>query len=171
MHHHVNTQGAHAQHQPIFAALHKFEQLSQYPAIYQNFENNVYEGLQEGLTFIKKYNKLVLMFDENSQPVGILKGFTAFCNAFELSYIVLPSLKECIPRKGEVYVILDDKNLIRIIKKIKEESLEIAKDVGIISYNDTLLKEVVADGITAISTDFSFILFSVLYFIFLYLGR
>jgi DNA-binding LacI/PurR family transcriptional regulator len=55
-----------------------------------------------------------------------------------------------------VYVILDDKNLIRIIKKINEQSLGIAKDVGIISYNDNLLKEVVADGITTISTDFSF---------------
>ena len=103
------------------------EQLLQYPAIYQNFEKNVYEGLLAGLTLIKKYKKLVLMFEENSQPVGILKGFIAFCNDHELSYIVLPSLKECIPRKGEVYVILDDKNLIRIIKKIKEQSLEKAK--------------------------------------------
>ena len=132
------------------------EQLVQYPAIYQNFQKNVYEGLLSGLPLIKKYRKLVLMFEENNQPVGILKGFIAFCNDYELSYIILPSLKECIPRKGEVYVILDDKNLIRIIKKIEEQSLEIAEDVGIISYNDTLLKEVVADGITTISTDFSF---------------
>ena len=49
---------------------------------------------------------------------------------------------------------LDDKNLIRIIKKIKEQNLVIAKDIGIISFNDTLLKEVVEDGITTISTDF-----------------
>jgi DNA-binding transcriptional regulator YhcF (GntR family) len=132
------------------------EQFAQYPAIYQNFKKNVYEGLLSGLPLIKKYRKLVLMFEENNQPVGILKGFIAFCNDYELSYIILPSLKECIPRKGEVYVILDDKNLIRIIKKIEEQSLEIAEDVGIISYNDTLLKEVVADGITTISTDFSF---------------
>lgn len=132
------------------------EQFAQYPAIYQNFKKNVYEGLFAGLALIKKYKKLVLMFEENSQPIEILKGFIAFCNDYELSYIVLPSLKECIPRKGEVYVILDDKNLIRIIKKINEQSLGIAKDVGIISYNDTLLKEVVADGITTISTDFSF---------------
>lgn len=132
------------------------EALLSYPAIYQNFEKNVYEGLKEGLAHLKKYKKLVLMFEENKQPLGILQGFTTFCNDNQLSYIVLPSLRECIPRKGELYVILDDKNLIRIIKKIKEQSLEIAQDVGIISYNDTLLKEVVADGITTISTDFSY---------------
>ena len=32
----------------------------------------------------------------------------------------------------------------------------IGKDVGIISYNETVLKEVLADGITVISTDFRF---------------
>lgn len=58
--------------------------------------------------------------------------------------------------RGEIYVVLDDKNLIKVIKKTKEGHLIIAKDIGIISYNDTLLKEIVADGITTISTDFNF---------------
>lgn len=131
------------------------ESLSQYPAIYQNFEKNVYEGLLEGLTQIKKYKKLVLIYTPEKQPYGILNGFTSFCADHQISYIVLESLKDCLPRKGEIYVVLDDKNLIRIIKKIKEQSLEIASDIGIISYNDTLLKEVVAEGITTISTDFT----------------
>jgi DNA-binding LacI/PurR family transcriptional regulator len=54
-----------------------------------------------------------------------------------------------------LYLVLDDKNLIRIIKKIKENKLILAKDIGIISFNDTMLKEVVEDGITTISTDFN----------------
>lgn len=129
--------------------------LKEFPAIYQNFEKNVYNGLLAGLNHIKKYKKLVLIFTAEKQPEGIFKGFTTFCADHEISYIVLESLKDCLPKKGEVYVVLDDKNLIRIIKKIKEQSLEIASDIGVISYNDTLLKEVVADGITTISTDFS----------------
>ena len=44
---------------------------------------------------------------------------------------------------------------VKIIKKIKEDNLLIAKDIGIISYNDTSLKEIVADGITTISTNFN----------------
>lgn len=32
--------------------------------------------------------------------------------------------------------------------------MTLAKDVGVISYNDTLLKELVEGGITTISTDF-----------------
>jgi len=57
-------------------------------------------------------------------------------------------------KKGTVYLTLDDQDLIYLIKSIKESSFEITRDIGIISYNDTMLKEVVADGITTISTDF-----------------
>ena len=57
--------------------------------------------------------------------------------------------------KGELYILLDDKNLIRIIKQIKEEQLTLVQDIGIISYNDTLLKEIVEGGITTISTNFN----------------
>ena len=63
-------------------------------------------------------------------------------------------MEDFIPQKGEAYLILDDRDLIVLIKKVKELNLEIGKDVGIISYNDTLLKEIVEGGITTISTDF-----------------
>ena len=57
--------------------------------------------------------------------------------------------------KGELYIVLDDKNLIRIIKRIKEQHFILTKDIGLISYNDSLLKEIVEGGITTISTDFN----------------
>ena len=58
------------------------------------------------------------------------------------------------PIAGEIFVIPEDRGLIIIIKKIKEEGLILSEDIGIISYNDTLLKEIVEGGITTISTDF-----------------
>ena len=45
--------------------------------------------------------------------------------------------------------------MLQIIKNIKTHNLVLAKDVGIISYNDALLKEIVEGGITTISTDFN----------------
>ena len=130
-------------------------ELSQYAAIYQHFEKDIYNGLYKALSNIKKYKKLILLFSENKQPQGILSGFELFCNQNNIESNVISSLKNRTPVKGEIYVILDDKNLIRIIKKIKENALFLAKDIGIISYNDTLLKEVVEGGITTISTDFN----------------
>jgi len=38
---------------------------------------------------------------------------------------------------------------------LQQQDLELAKDIGIISYNDTLLKEIVEGGITTISTNFN----------------
>ena len=64
------------------------------------------------------------------------------------------TLEKRTPKKGEVYIVLDDENLIRIIKKIKKVQFVLTKDIGIISFNDTILKEVVENGITTISTDF-----------------
>lgn len=46
-----------------------------------------------------------------------------------------------------------DRDLVKVVKAAQEVNLEIGMDIGIISYNDTPLKKVVANGITTISTD------------------
>ena len=137
----------------ILDQMHK--ELSQYPGIYQNFEKDIYNGLQNGFSQIKKYTKLVLLFSKEKQPQGLLNGFNFFCKKNNLNSEVISSLENRIPKKSELYLIFDDKNLIRIIKKIKQEKLILAKDIGVISYNETMLKEIVEGGITTISTDFN----------------
>jgi DNA-binding LacI/PurR family transcriptional regulator len=41
-----------------------------------------------------------------------------------------------------------------LIERIIELNLEVGKDVGVISYNETALKKIILKGITTISTDF-----------------
>ncbi|WP_108809221.1 GntR family transcriptional regulator [Aquimarina spinulae] len=131
------------------------QELAQYPAIHQNFKKDILTGLVKGLHLLKKYQKLVLLFQEQKQPSGMFEGFEMFCNTYHFNSEVIDSLEERTLTKGEVYIIPDDRSLIRIIKKIKEVEFTLAKDIGIISYNDTLLKEIVEGGITTISTDFN----------------
>lgn len=130
------------------------KELSKYPAIYQNFEKDIFKGLTKGLLLLKQYETLILLFPEQKQPQGMLKGFKAFCSMNEFNSEVIDTLENRTPKKGELYLIPGDRNLIRIIKKLKEEKLTLAEDLGIISYNDTLLNEIVEGGITTISTDF-----------------
>ncbi len=130
------------------------ESLSQYSAVYQNFEKDIYRNLVKALLLIKKYEKLVLVFNDK-QPQGMLSGFNMFIDNYSISGEVINSLNDRFLSEGEIYIVPDDKNLLRIIKKIKDTPLELAKDIGIISYNDTLLKEIVEGGITTISTDFN----------------
>ncbi|WP_298948896.1 GntR family transcriptional regulator [uncultured Polaribacter sp.] len=130
------------------------KELKNYPAIYQDFENDIQKGLFTALHAIRKYEKLVLLYSNDKQPKQLLKGFKNFCNNYKIKYEITETIYKRTPKKGELYIVFEDKDLIKIIKKVKEQKLQIAKDIGIISYNDTLLKEVVAEGITTISTDF-----------------
>lgn len=129
--------------------------LSHYPGVYQNFEKDIFEGLSSILMKIVNYTKVILLFSEEKQPQEILKGFQLFCNQYNINSEVVSSIKNRTPKEGEVYILLDDKNLIRIIKKIKENQLHLSQNIGVVSVNDTMLKEVVANGITTISTDFN----------------
>ncbi|HUH26928.1 GntR family transcriptional regulator [Gelidibacter sp.] len=128
--------------------------LKEYPSIFQNFKQDIYQGLETALRKIRPYQKMVLLYPAARQPEGILTGFKLFCEHQGLDYEVIDNFMNRELTSGELYIVLDDKNLIRIIKRIKEQGLTIAKDIGLISYNDTLLKEIVEGGITTISTDF-----------------
>jgi len=130
------------------------EDLLQYSAIYQNFEKAIFENLNSALKLVKKYKKMILVFSEEKQPQGMLKGFTMFCEKNNLSFSIIKTLKDKTLEVGELYIIPDDKNLLKVIKRLKIQDFKLAEDIGVISYNDTLLKEIVEGGITTISTDF-----------------
>lgn len=53
-----------------------------------------------------------------------------------------------------MYILPNDNDLVHLLKAAKTQKLIVGEDIGVISYNDTPLKEVVAEGITTISTDF-----------------
>jgi DNA-binding LacI/PurR family transcriptional regulator len=53
----------------------------------------------------------------------------------------------------EAYIVIEENDLCRLIRKAGENKLEIGKNVGIISYNDSPLKEILLDGITVMTTD------------------
>jgi DNA-binding transcriptional regulator YhcF (GntR family) len=131
------------------------KELEQYSGIYQNFNKDILTNLERLIKPVKKYHTLKLVFSKEKQPIGMLEGFKTFCTKINIPFKVIQSLNGTTLKTGELYIIPDDDDLLKIIKKIKQAGLSLSKDIGIISYNDTLLKEIVADGITTISTDFT----------------
>ena len=128
--------------------------LSGYSAIYQNFNTALASNLTKVLCLIEKYNKLILVFNKNKQPKGLKNGFVKFCETNNFPFDVIDSLHNKVLEKRELYIIPDDKILLTLIKKMKYLDYTLVDDIGVISYNDTLLKEIVEGGITTISTDF-----------------
>ncbi|RXQ94528.1 GntR family transcriptional regulator [Ancylomarina salipaludis] len=128
-----------------------------YPSVHQNFEKDIFSALSFGLKELEKYQKLILVFPGGKEPLGQMKGFQKFCHKYEDKWEgeVIASLHKHPIKKGEVYIVPSDKDLVALVKTARSENLKLGVDLGIISYNDTPLKEVVADGITTISTDFA----------------
>jgi DNA-binding LacI/PurR family transcriptional regulator len=81
-------------------------------------------------------------------------GFENFCNDFGFEYEIITEFKNREIKKGEVYIIPNDRDLVRIIEKSKKKDLKIGLEFGVISYNETPLKKIIENGITTISTNF-----------------
>lgn len=129
---------------------------SNHVEIYQDFENDIYNALKEGVSKIKKYNKVMLVYPEKAiypYPRRILHGFRKFCVEFKLDFEILEEvIDDMILKKGDLFITIEESDLVNLVKQAKEDEFILGKDIGIISYNDTPLKDLL--GITVISTDF-----------------
>jgi DNA-binding transcriptional regulator YhcF (GntR family) len=126
--------------------------------IYQDFENDIYNALTEGLPKIQKYKKLILVYPEKAiypYPRRILHGFRKFCVENNVNFEILSEVyDDMVLRKGDLFITIEESDLVNLVKQIRDEKeYTLGKDIGIISYNDTPLKELL--GITVISTDFN----------------
>ena len=129
-------------------------ELKSFPAVYQNFVKDIYDGLLKGKSKLNKYEKLIMIFPGFREPLGMKIGFENFCNDFAFDYEIITEFQNREIKKGEVYIIPSDRDLVRVIEKAKIQKLLLGSDYGIISYNETPLKKVVENGITTISTNF-----------------
>ena len=124
--------------------------------VYQDFEEDIIEALKEGIDKIKTYNKLILVYPDKSvypYPREILHGFRKFCVLHSFDFEVLDEIYEAMElREGDVYITITETDLVELVKQVRESKLQLGEDIGIISYNDTPLKELL--GITVIGTDF-----------------
>ena len=124
--------------------------------IYQDFENDIYNALKEGLPKIQNYETLFLVYPENSvypYPKRILHGFRKFCEEFSLEYGILEEIyDDIILKKGDLFITIEESDLVNLVNQIRDKEFTLGGDIGVISYNDTPLKELL--GITCISTDF-----------------
>lgn len=128
---------------------------NKYNSIVQDFYEGTYRSLKSACTRIRRYNKFYLSFPENSgHPRTLETGFVKFCTDHYIPYKIEDSLKNVQIRKGDAYLVIDDSDLIKLLKTCKIRNWNPGEDIGVISYNETPLKEVIRDGISVISCSF-----------------
>jgi DNA-binding transcriptional regulator YhcF (GntR family) len=129
--------------------------LKGYTVVYQDFECDFYEALTAGMSLLKKYRKLVFVHPGGKEPAERVKGFERFCSENHFDFEVIKSLDGARPGLYEAWFLISDRDLVQLVKTAREYKYKLGKKFGIVSFNDTMLKEVVAGGITTISTDFN----------------
>ncbi|GBF20164.1 mannosyl-D-glycerate transport/metabolism system repressor MngR [Arenibacter sp. NBRC 103722] len=124
--------------------------------IYQDFENDIYNALKEGLTKISRYGKMILVYPENAvypYPRRILHGFRKFCAEHKIDFEIIDEIyDDIILKKGDLFITIEETDLVNLVNQIRDKEFILGVEIGVISYNDTPLKELL--GITVISTDF-----------------
>jgi len=126
--------------------------------VFQDFENDIYQALNDGLEKIKSYKKVFLIYPKKSvypYPKRIVHGFSRFCSENSVAFQILDRfVEDMILKKGDLFVVIDESDLVDLVKHARLKKMTLGKDIGIISYNDTPLKELL--GISVVSTDFKF---------------
>lgn len=128
--------------------------LQKYTVVYQNFEDDFYQGLQDATSQLKKYQRLVFVHPGGKEPEERVRAFERYCAEKGFEHKVVRSLNNINPRIYDAFFVISDRDLVSVVKIVREYSYRLGENFGIVSFNDTTLKEVVAGGITTISTDF-----------------
>ena len=127
-------------------------------AVYQDFENDAYDGLAEGLDKIKIIGRLkVITLPTSLYGKQVIKAVDRFCeeNGIVAMYYDAPPKKIY---KNDIFLLISsqlDTGIAELNDNVISNNLTIGKDVFLISYNEFDLNKVVLGGLTTISTDFA----------------
>jgi len=127
----------------------------QYSYVAQEFEIATYMALKELESSIRNFGKIILFFKPDSDyPVEIHRAFKKFLQDTGIKGTVEHQYESGSIKKGTVYYTIGDGDLWNILKDAKKQELEVGKDIGCVSNNNSPVKEIICGGITTFSTDF-----------------
>lgn len=138
-----------------------------YSFICQDFDVSLYNCLIEGDSLLRKYKKLVYVFPEElCHPISSIEYFKKFCFERNFEYEIVRKESDWKGVEvGTAYLCILSEDLVKIIKNADVNGLKIGDDIGLISYNDEPVLEVIKNGISAISIDFGMLGEKAAYFV------
>lgn len=127
-----------------------------YSFVCQDFGESVFTCLTENRSLFSGYRRFKLCLpDESAHPRILVRYFKKFARENMLESEVVKSLRRIRLEKETAYLIIQQKDLVELVKRCRSEALVLGKDVGLVAYNDSPMYEIIDKGITVISTDFA----------------
>lgn len=128
-------------------------EIAVYGSVFQDFEKDIFSALEHTIDLLKKYKGLTIIFPGYSNhPLEILDGISRFCKLYKKEFNVIEGLLSQKIEPQMAYIVIEEEDLGDLIKKVRDTSYRLGEEVGIISFNESVLKELL--GITVFSTDF-----------------
>lgn len=122
-------------------------------SIYQQFDRDLFGALESARDLLEKYNRLVLLFPgDGNYPLEIAQGFRTFCAVYNLPFAVQENAHAEVLQPGTAYVVVEESDLAEVIKKVRQSPYLLGREIGLVSFNETTLKELL--NVTVITTDF-----------------
>jgi DNA-binding transcriptional regulator YhcF (GntR family) len=139
-----------------FLMIDRYEKMpGDYSYIAQEFEEaslSVFSALKDT---IRQYDKMIYYHRPAADtPIEILHAFKSFVKTHKIKHEILTEYIPGTLEKGNVYFTINNTELWSMLKDCKVKKLKPGKDVGILSHNDEVVKELIFDGITTYSADF-----------------
>lgn len=130
--------------------------LSECSSVSQDF----YSGLKGSLAKLKDrlagYETFILIFPpEMNHPVEIREAFAEFCQENGIAHRIENKLSPDLIARRRAFWVIEDSDLISLISIGEEMGFHLGREIGILSYNETPMKQIIRNGITVISVDFS----------------
>ncbi|MGB5418481.1 GntR family transcriptional regulator [Algibacter sp.] len=121
----------------------------------QDFGKGFYKCLENALHLFKKYDTINFIYPEYSfHPWESVAFFKKFCNKHNLHHRVIKSSKEFKIKTRNAYISVNDRMLYELLDQCLLYNLDLGKDIGVLSYNETPIKRLTYKGISVVSVDF-----------------
>lgn len=124
--------------------------------VVQDFNRAVESCLEEGLAHLQNYSELILVYDKNEtpHPAETVQAVRRFCKKHGIDFHQAKNTGNHQLKKGQCWFTIRDSDLVDVIKNCRKNNYRVGEDIGVLSYNDTPMKQIVGGGIAVISTDF-----------------
>ena len=123
--------------------------------IAQNF-GKAFEGvLNTALPDLKKYEVLNLVYPNYTNHPEVIKDhFNLFCKKNKLKNTIITGKNDFKIHINNLYICVSERSLGYILSECNSKNIIMGKELGLISYNETPMKQFIQNGISVISTDF-----------------
>lgn len=128
-----------------------------YTCFYQDYKSDLIDSLTTLNPELVKYHRLVLIAPPEALHANfMIEGVETFCKINKKPFKVFAKIDHLNIKRNDAIITFSryDQDDVEVIKLSKKNNWKLGKDIGLISYNDNAVKEVLENGITVISTDF-----------------